>query len=247
MEICVDSREPEEIVKTVAKIAGELGMTIATDAYDTADIFIGNVLGIERKTPSDYIASIKDGRLFQQVHEMRENFQVCVVMVEGTLSELLARHVRGQMNPNAVVASVCSLVAKHGVSVLFVGNHMEWVLYHIVKKAMDKDIPTYTPVRKHATEDDYAVCVLAGFPGIGVKTANCILNVYGSLANAMQNVDKWKDEVDGVGEKTVEAVKKCWYASRKDRCMPPMGCGQSSTVVVPPARKDACQHGVEVK
>lgn len=49
--------------------------------------------------------------------------------------------------------------------------------------------------------------VLMGLPGVGEKRAGDILKHFGTLDESMKNIDRWP-EVDGVGPKTLSAVKE---------------------------------------
>jgi DNA excision repair protein ERCC-4 len=87
LAVTIDSREP-------ASIQGlKFGQTpVIVTTLDSGDCRVicddGATLVIERKTPDDFLNSIKDGRLFEQVIRMREVSQWCYLIITGALYAL---------------------------------------------------------------------------------------------------------------------------------------------------------------
>lgn len=66
--IIIDDREPEWVARSFNS------MTVAVSRLDYGDAWLacddGNMILVERKTPDDFLGSLKDGRVFEQVHRM---------------------------------------------------------------------------------------------------------------------------------------------------------------------------------
>jgi len=68
IRIVMDHREINESLKKALLSEPDVSLEIGT--LKTGDFFINNFLLIERKTFKDLVASIKDGRIFQQAFRL---------------------------------------------------------------------------------------------------------------------------------------------------------------------------------
>lgn len=84
LSIIIDQREPDHI-KNLKFANTQAAITM----LDCGDVWVATednqLLIIERKEPSDLLGSIKDGRLFEQCHRMRQQSQWCYVVITGNL------------------------------------------------------------------------------------------------------------------------------------------------------------------
>jgi hypothetical protein len=78
--VIVDSRETQS---AVIKYLALGGMDIILKTLPVGDYIISESVGIERKEAYDFIQSIKDGRLFDELHNLRNNFEVPIMILEG--------------------------------------------------------------------------------------------------------------------------------------------------------------------
>jgi len=81
--IVVDHREPADIAARIE----ELGVPVAVKQISPGDYVVGEV-AVERKTVSDFFASLINRRLFDQVRRLREAYPVPMILVEGDLSQI---------------------------------------------------------------------------------------------------------------------------------------------------------------
>lgn len=82
LSIIVDQREPDWIkqlkifdIQPVITLLDSGDFWIATEQNE--------LLIIERKTPEDLLGSIKDGRLFEQIHRMKQQTKWCYLLITG--------------------------------------------------------------------------------------------------------------------------------------------------------------------
>jgi ERCC4-type nuclease len=186
-------------------MSGMKDWTVESDKLAVGDYIVGNVLGVERKSPSDFLGSFSSGRLQQQCHELAEAFATPVLLIEGSIEDVLFDKYRN-FNPNAVTAMIASLTVKTRVIPLFCGGKGT---IHMVKwlalKAVDDSVVSYTPIRPKASQDDLQLFFLASLPGVGNEKARALLEFYGTPLRALNAWDKW-EEVEGFGKKTIERV-----------------------------------------
>ena len=86
LRIRVDSREHQSPVP--ALLAAFPDVTISFAALPSADYLLSDDVAVERKTASDFVASILDRRLFGQTTRMKVLFPRAMLIIEGDLTQV---------------------------------------------------------------------------------------------------------------------------------------------------------------
>lgn len=96
-------------------------VTLAEGDYTTRALL--DVARIERKSKEDLVSSLTHSRerFFREIERLKMYPFRCV-LVEGDASDFVHGRYRSATHPNAVMASVCSLLARHGCPVIFAGD-----------------------------------------------------------------------------------------------------------------------------
>lgn len=194
----VDVREPPNTIAILKDHAPD-GWDLAVDSYEVADYYAGQRIGIERKTVGDFHASVRDERLFQQAHELADNFSRAIVVVDGTLDGTCSH--RHGVGPERTKGAVASVTVRYGCAVLFSGYHVPAMIWKLVVKATDDKVADYSPRRDSASPQDHAHAMLCALPGIGSERAESLLSTYGSAKKALDMADQWHN-VEGIGQAT---------------------------------------------
>lgn len=110
--VIIDERErnskvPELLVKK--------GVSIKFRVIEVGDYIISQRIGVERKTIKDFIKSIYDGRIFDQISRLKEKFEIPVIVVEGDLNDLILF----VDNPNVFRGALISLVLFNNTKIFF--------------------------------------------------------------------------------------------------------------------------------
>lgn len=88
--LVIDSREPEDTVRILKMLLGK-DVPIHREALDCGDYVLvdrqGQMLGIERKTPGDFMGSITDGRLESQLARMHAKYDIRILLLHGAYEE----------------------------------------------------------------------------------------------------------------------------------------------------------------
>jgi len=170
----IDSREPKEIQALNFGVPSVVMALDAGDAIVTCDD--GNTLVVERKTPSDLLGSIKDGRLFQQCHAMREMSGFCYLAIIGRIDMVKNDMVRvdgyritgwtWQSLQGALLT-----VQEMGVGIIYASD-FKTCIERLAQR--DRDDVTIHPRRKSEpmTPDE---AFLASLPGVGAVRAKRLL------------------------------------------------------------------------
>ncbi len=173
MRIIMDDREPELIEKLLRK----QGVVVERRRIEVSDYLIGTNVCVERKSLNDFIKSIYDGRLFDQVEQMRTNCEIIVIVIEEPYF-----HIRRNAVPHYLGA--LSSLALRGVSVIHVTSPEDTAKFlAYLSKKVEGDRPSIIPVKKRRKPKSWeeAYAILVSFPSIGPKSAEKLLNEFGTL------------------------------------------------------------------
>lgn len=195
MKICIDSRERLKIplfkryVEKKCKVITEVEVVTAKTA-DLHDGF-GNI-GIERKG-TDYIKSLYSGLLDKQLTELSNNFRYPFLFIEyDGIKDMIVKN--PGVNPGVIVGSIASVLARHKVTVCFVGDLYVSFSCKVIEKFYDfqnkvKQIE-YTPIRRGATADEVRLDIISRIPKVGLKKGRALLeyfdNSIGKISNATE-------------------------------------------------------------
>jgi ERCC4-type nuclease len=209
----IDSREPSHI--TSLKFSGA---PVAITTLDAGDLWAstddGQLLIIERKTPSDLLGSIKDGRLFQQVAAMRAKSKWVYLMITGALAHTLDGHVITDNRTTGWrfddVSGALLTVQELGANIVICQSdqHYEEAVIRLARRDR-KDVKPLEP-RTQAHILTEAEKVLISLPGIGLERAGLLLGEHGSAAYSIAWLT-WLNtfaEVSGIGDGTKHKVRQ---------------------------------------
>ncbi len=157
---------------------------------------------IERKSYDDFIASIIDGRLFNQAKALKavqDRYPNLLYIVEGE-----PEHPRN-LSPQAFTGALLSLLFDYEIPIYFSKNYMETAdtLILLAKKAQ-QDSTTgkyviHSLTKSTSTIHEIQEALLANIPGINRETAIKILKHFGSLSELSTATLDELMKVEGIG------------------------------------------------
>ena len=178
--IMVDYRERNSLV--ISELVS-LGLDVEVKELKVADYLV-NGTAIERKTVSDFIGSMKNGRLLRQLEELKQ-YESILLVVEGIDEQELytdSEEVIG-MHPNSVRGFLLSILLNYKVPVIFTKNYEDTARFISV---LSRKKPKETPLnvtKKFLSMKEQTQYILEGFPGIGPKTAKKLLKKFKTIKN----------------------------------------------------------------
>ncbi len=197
--VLVDSREPESIARQM------FGAQSIVTTLDTGDVWIttdaDELLIVERKAPGDLLGSIADGRLFQQVHAMREQTDWAYLVITGRFAPTAegfvvceGRETRWKWES---LQGVLSEVQERGVTIWYAPSDAEFA--HTVQVIAKRDRQGIKPVmpRVDAQKVNVSEQILMAYPGIGWERAKDLLDGFAGMpVLALQ----WLTDLHAIGE-----------------------------------------------
>ncbi|MEM7825568.1 MAG: ERCC4 domain-containing protein [Candidatus Aenigmatarchaeota archaeon] len=194
--IVCDFRE-KEVIEELKK----LGVLVNVQSLEVGDFVVSEKVCIEKKTHSDFISSIIDGRIFEQASLLRKNFEKPIILIEGYSNR--------EINDNALKAALACLLTDFGISLINTKNSFDTakLIYWIAEKEQvevknEVAIKVIKKPKEIKKIQEFIVCSL---PGVSTKTAVKLLKNFGSVEKVFSSSEEELKKVIG---KKAEKIKK---------------------------------------
>ena len=171
-KIIIDYREKNCLVGSELK---SLGLEIEYKELKVADYLVKDV-AIERKTVTDFISSMVNRRLLNQLEELQQ-YNNRLLIIEGIDEQDLYTDSKGLtgMNPNSVRGFLLSILLKYRVPIIYTKNYKDTAKFiSVLSKKKEREIPLNIS-KKTLDKKERLQFMLEGFPGIGPKNARKLL------------------------------------------------------------------------
>ncbi len=214
--IIVDSREASASPKIVKGLR-EKGAEIVIKALPKGDYVLSDACAVERKTVHDFIYTLTRRHLFEQLFKLQEVYTKPFILIEGYLPII---YKFSRIQPSSVWGAMFFL-ARQGIAMIHTTSYKETVdfLYTAAKQEqfVKKRPPVVHPVKKTETLADAQIFFMASLPNIGRERALSILSAYQTPMNALLNMERWAEDVHGLGSKISEKVRRVLHKPYKEK------------------------------
>ena len=211
-KIYVDHRERNSgIIKelTKDKLDIEEKQLIAGDfIIQTKDVNDKSItVGVERKTLNDFLNSIIDKRIIQQLINLKESFDVPLLILEGSENIYELRN----FHPNAIRGMLASIAIDMQIPILYAKNARDTAaLITVIAKRLDKEKKPLSLLakRKPTTLKEQQEILIESLPGIGPSLAKALLKKFKSVKRIMNASIENLQKVEKIGPKKATEIKK---------------------------------------
>jgi Fanconi anemia group M protein len=182
-----------------------MDVDLRLEQLKVADFVLSNRVGVEFKTSEDFVNSIIDGRLLEQIKDLKNNFERPLVLIEGT-------DIYGIRNVhhNAIRGMLATIAVSYGIPMLFSRNPEESasILSIIAKREQEqsKDFSLHAEKRGMSIKEMQEY-VVSSLPGVGSGLAKPLLKHFGSVKNVINASKEELEKVEKIGPKTAEKIK----------------------------------------
>src|SRR3989344_3466911 len=195
--IYVDTREQASGVVMRLK---DYDAVIQVKQLEVGDYILSDDVAVERKTVEDFLSSVFDGRLFNQLTAMASNFNSPLIILEGDPRGLFTTR---NIHENAIRGILASIALNCRVPILYTENDEDTakLLYQIAKRektGKDNEIRLRVG-RKGLTIKEQQQYVLEGFPLVGPQLARALLRKFGNIRAIVNASVKELQEVEKMG------------------------------------------------
>jgi Fanconi anemia group M protein len=178
-KIIADIHEKNSLVLSELESSKDIDLEIKS--LKIADYLIGKV-AIERKTVSDFIASMINKRLVEQLKQIKK-YKQNLLIIEGDLSNLFEEDT--SLHPNSIRGFIISISLNHNVPIIFTEDYEDTAKYLITlaKQQLKKssDVTLHSRIPKTIREQKQYI--LESFPNIGPKKAAMLIKKFKTLSN----------------------------------------------------------------
>ncbi len=208
MELLIDTRESH-----MADLLNEYSPQVIP--LPIGDIFIlkeNEGVLLERKTPSDFISSLRSNRLWEQLLKMIKNDTIGPYKIKR---RILVIH--GQFDPGdaQIFGAFLEILFVYEIPIVFVNDDRELqefirILIQREDKGLNDKIPQDRGYRKRFREElpekDKKIYILASLPYIGNVLAKNLFEHFGSIVSVADASKKDLLQVKGIGEKRANLI-----------------------------------------
>jgi len=192
--VMVDTREPEWVQKLTFG-----GVPTAKNVLSSGDVHLATddskILVIERKTPDDFLGSLKSNRIFDQGTRMLRLSEWVYVVITGQFERMANGKVTTKQaasngspghtritgwNWDAVQGALLTL-QEMGIGIVHAAGDHDFENACIRLADRERDTVHVPPAREAALFSD-AQAVLASLPGIGIERTQAVLKYAGNAA-----------------------------------------------------------------
>ena len=210
-KIIIDNRESKEIVKEIIKhnIDAEIKQLAIADFVIQTKTLDNKIqtIGIERKTKNDFLNSIIDRRLLNQLIILKENFDIPLIILEGDENIYQMR----DFHPNSIRGMLATIAVDFQIPIIPTLNHRDTASFlSILAKRLEKQRKPISLLkkRKPLTIREQQEYLIESFPSIGPNTAKRLLNHFKSVKSIMNASEKEMQGVENIGKNKAGKIKK---------------------------------------
>lgn len=204
----IDSRENSELTESVMDKANSMNIQYEKEWLDVGD-YVFNDVCFEAKSTFDFLQSIINKRLWNQLDNMDRTFPNNIVIVYGdfdTAFKAYRQYGKGHFNTisNKFHGAIGKIMLDTDCSILWVKNakiaaHMICVVCKMQPIERDVYNPRLIKQRKISTTD-LRLDVLTTIKGISEKKAKLLIKEFGSLMEIGETEPKEIAMLDGFGK-----------------------------------------------
>ncbi len=204
LKIFVDHREKSN---PVIKELIDAGMDVRLERLNAGDYLASSRVGIEYKKTEDFVQSILDGRLLEQVKLLKSNYERPLFIIEGENDIFSVRNI----HPNAIRGMLTTIAVSYGIPVLTTKNHQDTaaLLQIIARREQEENGSNFTPhgSNKPKTLKEQQEYIISALPGIGLTLAKPMLQQFKSIKNVFNASEEQLKLIDKIGEKKAKEIK----------------------------------------
>jgi ERCC4-type nuclease len=212
INIIADDRENKSEV--IESLMGIENVKVCIYRLSIGDYQVDNRLIVERKTLKDFVVSIIDGRLFKQMLCLANSKSEGVLILEGTVSDMVEigmtrEAMQGALITVSLILGIPILRSKDPSEtaklIVYIGRQIESMAMGGVQRH------GYRPKNKRKRQ----LFILQGLPGIGPGRAGRLLDRFGSVEAAISASSSELQSVDGIGKSIADKIR--WAVSEQSQ------------------------------
>ncbi|MEM7817191.1 MAG: ERCC4 domain-containing protein [Candidatus Aenigmatarchaeota archaeon] len=212
IKIIVDSRETNSLVVEFLSEKCDIEKRV----LDIGDYLISSETCCERKTTSDFVKSIIDGRLFTQLIEIKNSYSNAILIIEGN-----SLYENEKVKPEAIRGALASIATEIKIPILWSRSAKETaeLLIAIAKReqiAKKRGIK----IRFEKKPEDIRRLqeyLVAGLPNVDRERARQLLKHFKCPEFVFTATERELMKVEGIGKKLAQKIRKVLSEDYEER------------------------------
>ena len=211
LRMVVDERERKSGIPDLLK---QIGVKVEMMNLPVGDYIVAPETVVERKSVSDFISSVFDGRLFDQCNRLKEHFEHPTIIIEGNVDEID----KITENPLVFYGAMSSVVLDFKIPIIPTPNasHTAKLLISMCARQETVKGPFLKKIRKSGNLQQQQLSILTSLPGVGEKLASRMLEKFGSPSNSLNASSVELSKINGMGETRAQKIRKILDAKNKN-------------------------------
>jgi ERCC4-type nuclease len=201
--ICDDREKSNGVVKQLV----ELGVKIDLKRLDIGDYQPSERCIVELKTIPDFVDSIIDGRLLEQLKYLAK-FDRPVLILEGIEDIYSQRNI----HPNAIKGMLSTIAVSYGIPIIQTKNNKETaeLLYIIAKREQDPEKKHFNVhgSKKPISDRELQEYIVSSLPNVGPAMAKELLHQFRNVRKIFNANEEELKKVPNIGEKTAKEIQR---------------------------------------
>ncbi len=225
MKILIDHRENKS--KSFKKIINNINLSNNSIFYEVTELKVGDyIIGnicIERKTVSDYISSLIDGRLSTQLYNISRNYKISYLVIIGNIDNV---EINERLSKKAFISSIIGAsikVAPDGemanINLIMLESEEDFVEFIelIIQKSNNSEPRLPTLNNKKLSKNEELINIVSSISGIGENKAKLILEKYNTIQKIANLTPDELMKIKGIGPKLSKKIVETFNRTYKNK------------------------------
>ena len=226
----IDDREKSNFSTIVEEKASKMGILTERKRLKVGDYVIGDVC-FEIKSSQDFLQSVLNKRIWNQIDNMDRNYQRNFVVIHGTMLEAVDKFMTHSSGGNSnyrsksvwlrqkFMGAIGRIRLDYDVDVIWKDNQTNVIeeLMVIIKMSPNKRAMIEPTIIKKITTEDIRVDMLCMLKGLTRAKARLLLEDFGSIMEIGENEITDILKTKGVGKVTAERLLNILNSEEKVR------------------------------
>ena len=203
--VVADERERQS---GVPERLSKLDVRVYFSQLAVADYVVNPEIAAERKSISDFVSSVYDGRLFAQASALASSYRKPYIIVEGDVTKVggMVKNLASYYGALAAVTLAYDLRLMHTAN----ADETALAIASLVKNSRARPIPPglMQPPPKSKDEAQQQLYFVSSLPGVGMKLAKRMLGRYGTPRRVVALTEAQLSMIPGVGAKRASKIAR---------------------------------------
>ncbi len=203
-KIIVDHRE---LSSPIPRLLTEMKVNIIPEQLPAGDYVISEDVGVERKTVADFLQSLIDKRLFEQIIKLKEAYNTPILIIEGESLYGLRN-----IHQNAIRGALASIVVDYNLPILWSKDAEDTakLIYAMISRRQSIRDSSFSLKKGKipATISEIQERLISSLPQINHVLAKKLLKTFKKPINIFNSSEEDLKKISGIGEKKIKLIKE---------------------------------------